>query len=204
MSNNEYSPKLPEHYRPDTILGMMPDRVIFPCSNSYVVDKYTRTIYLDTSADINSFETKPSYFGNDRTALMKVLNTKDGDELEGYIADLRHIQNSGLFEREITQEMSENASGLLFEQSVTEELTPLLGAVFYDIEGKEIYIGDPRVESHAVYLAVQLDTVQEELDPETIEEIQSRLPSFDVGVESGADPNDPEFFESLSIHDDII
>jgi hypothetical protein len=195
MTNHEFAPALPEHYKPGTILGMMPDQIIYPSSSSYVIDEHTSIIYLDTSEKINAFDAEPTYFGTDRTALMKVLISQGGKEIEGYIADLRHTKNSGIFAREITQ-FKKDDTDVMFDQSVPEEYTTLLGAIFYDIDGKEMYVGDPIAESHAMHLAIQLDILQEELDPYVKDEIRSRLPGSDLEADYYEDPELVEFLAS--------
>lgn len=182
MSNPEIgmvTPILPEHYRAEMVSGMLPDQIIFPTSSSYDVDQATGAIYVETDYKITDYDADPTYFGSDRTALMKVLLVDEGAETEGFIADLRHVEQGRFFEKPLTftEDMSDS------DRSYTEDLNrshvPLLGAIFRGINGEEVYQGDPRLLSHAVHLAVELDTVQETIDPSVAEALAEKLATID-------------------------
>ncbi len=181
------TPVLPEHYRAEKVSGMMPDQIIFPNSGGlYSVDKATGAIYVDLDHKVVEYEVNPTFFGIDRSALMKVLLAEEGKEVEGYIADLRHINPGCIYEKLLTFTDGMTDSEKQFVEGQNRTNVPLLGAIFTDLDGKEYYQGDPRLVSHAARLAVELDHLQETTDSTLRSEIEQKMAALAVNTELSA------------------
>lgn len=175
MNEFPVTPKLPEHYQAETIHGMMPDQIIFPLSSVYKADEATREIYVELQQRVHTFETHPTYFGDGRTALMKVLLICDAGEVEGYIADLRHVTPGTIYERALSKTDDMSYRDVQELEETNNNFAPLLGAVLIDFDGNEYYSGDERLVDHAAHLAVALDELQEEHDSALKRSIEERI-----------------------------
>lgn len=194
MSDHEpgtVRPTLPEHYRAEKISGMLPDQIIFPTGSCYDVDEATGGIYLELDHKITEYEAAPTYFGADRTALMKVLLVEEGSEIEGFIADLRHLTPGSIFEKQLTFTDDMTDSDRSYTETLNRTHVPLLGAIFRDLDGKEIYQGDPRLLTHAAHLAVELDNLQETTDSSLKADIEEKIASIAMQTSPSAPDHTP-------------
>lgn len=183
METSNNSPKIPEHYRAEKISGMMPDQVVFAYDHYYTVDINSKEIYVKTDSTITDQVLMPSYFDSERSALMKVLH-QDGDEIiEGYIADLRFISSGSISEVELTVTDETSYSDTMYVETLNETHEKLLGAIFLDLDGNELFNGDPRLITHAMHLATELDNYHETQNFQLISEIEDRINGTDSSKE---------------------
>lgn len=151
-------PILPEYFRKNTIEGLMPSTPVYPYAYAIKSDTASGVLHVNKSIEIDGDAQDPNYFG-ERTGLMRVLETHDGEVVDGYVADLRHI-HAGKIDSQIiyrTSESGQDIDAYDGPQLLDTDMQPLLAAVFNDPDGNPHFVGDSRMVSHAEALMAHVD-----------------------------------------------
>lgn len=179
-------PTPPEFLRKNQFTGMMPQEINYPYGAGPIVyDSITGHLYIEATANLDPDYTNPTYFGDNRSAIMRVYEkSEDGEVIDGFIADMRFMGNSAPHERTITQSTGFDELGRIdqiMEESALKEAgkyKPLLAVAFKDLNGDTLFVGDPRLKDTMTALVLLTNAMKnKDTSPEPSNKVTDELPA---------------------------
>jgi len=163
-------PSLPDFMRRDTFAGLMPGEINFPYGSGPIVhDELTSHLYIETTTKLDPDYTNPSYFGSSRSAIMRVyVERPSGEVLDGFIADMRHVNPGEMSSRQITKEVEDVSEvDKIFESHFSDDrFVPILAVAFKDPDGNIQYMGEEDLKDAMTHLVEATDRQKESKQPE--------------------------------------
>ncbi len=140
-------PTMPEYFKKDTLAGLVPGEVIFPYAHVFKADAETGLLYVRTSDDVDSDAKQPSFFG-ERAGVMRVYGPVNGELVDGYIADFRHVKPGSIGVEMIHIPDNATAFDRTMAANAANNSRALLAAVFRDPDGNPHLVGDLSLAEH--------------------------------------------------------
>ena len=155
-------PTLPEYFRADALDGVLPGEVIFPFVSSAIkADKSTGALFVvgRCALDQDTLNPRPDSVKGYRAGIVRIHEEIDGEMVEGFIADCRHLTPGSITSEMIlpTESDTDLDKTIAGDSKNRQRLEPLLGAVFLDPDGKPHFSGDENLRDHIVSLMEAVD-----------------------------------------------
>lgn len=154
--------RLPEHYKKDRLLGILPNEMVYPMVGSAIeVDFKTGLMFVDTHCAVDKHDHDPPTYLATRVGIMRIHERIDGEIFDGFIADCRRIPQGEMYIANLVadDDAEEWEKHVKKEKMEKRGLTPLLAVVFYDYDQQPDFRGDEKLKSKMLELMANTEEV---------------------------------------------
>ena len=157
-------PALPEFLSDNSIEGMLPGEIIHPYGSGPIyADSRTGYLYTRGSTNYDAGDIAPTYYGENRTGLMRIAKfSSNGQEFDGFIADMRLMKAGVIYSKHLTYGEDENETDQRYAAQLMQDdkFKPLLAVVFTDPDGNNFYSGEASLQDDMRYLMQSVDELR--------------------------------------------